>query len=155
NPVSGYSTSVTLSLGAGSPAGATLQGTTTALIDPDNGVATFPNVTIPQQGRGYVLTASAGLVRASAAPLNVGGVTASQLGVAFLTAPITAGAPFTLRVAAQDALGRTDTTYTGSVTVALGPASPAGATLGGNLTVNAQAGVATFTLTLSQPGKDF
>ena len=36
NPVSGYTGSVSLALGPGSPAGATLSGNTTAVIDPDN-----------------------------------------------------------------------------------------------------------------------
>src|SRR4029077_4250760 len=56
-----------------------------------------------------------------------------------------AGASITpaLQVAAQDALGNTDPTFTANVTVALG-ANPGGGTLSGTATVAAVNGVATF-----------
>ena len=53
-------------------------------------------------------------------------------------------------VSAEDANGNVATNFTGAVTVALG-ATPSGATLGGTLSVNAVAGVATFsTLTINK-----
>lgn len=60
------------------------------------------------------------------------------------TAPIE-GAPLTpaLQVGAVDATGNPDSTFTGTVTLALA-AGPAGATLGGTVTMAAVAGVATF-----------
>src|SRR5512143_2126615 len=58
------------------------------------------------------------------------------------TGSVTAGAPFTVVVTVQDALGNTDVSFTGSVTLALG-ANPGGAAFGPQ-TVTAVAGVATF-----------
>ena len=105
-------------------------------------MATFTGLTIGQLGTGYTLIAtSAGLTSATTAGFNVAGVTATLLAVTSLPSPVTAGAPFTVQLSAQDAFGSTDSTYTGQVTLALGPNSPAGATLGGMLTVNAVKGV--------------
>jgi hypothetical protein len=58
------------------------------------------------------------------------------------TASVTAGALFTVVVTAQDALGNTDASFAGSVTLALG-VNPGGAVFGPQ-TVTAVAGVATF-----------
>jgi sugar lactone lactonase YvrE/Tol biopolymer transport system component len=148
NAVSGYTGTVQLALGPGSPAGAALGGTTTVVIDPDNGVATFSDLTIAEQGSGYTLVASAaGLTGATTAPFNVGGASATLLAVPSLPPTITAGAPFTIQVAAQDTFGNTDPTYTDPVALTL----PDG-------TVRSTAavrGVATFSgLVLGQPGKD-
>ena len=67
-------------------------------------------------------------------------------------ASITAGSSFGLVVMAEDGLGNVDPTFTGSVTLALA-SNPNGATLGGTLTANASAGVATFSgLTLDEFG---
>ncbi|MFI5454980.1 MAG: beta strand repeat-containing protein [Isosphaerales bacterium] len=61
-----------------------------------------------------------------------------------------AGSPFSLAVSAEDGSGNVDTSYTGTVVLAL--ASGTG-TLGGTTTLNAVNGVATFTgLTLSPAG---
>src|SRR5689334_11972526 len=55
-------------------------------------------------------------------------------------------------VVAQDGAGHTLSDFTGAVTIALG-ANPTGATLGGTTSVNASAGVATFSgLTLNRSG---
>jgi hypothetical protein len=66
---------------------------------------------------------------------------------------VAAGTPFGLVVRAVDATGALAPAFTGAVTVALGAGAPAGALLSGPTTVNAVAGVATFTgLTLNVPG---
>jgi sugar lactone lactonase YvrE/Tol biopolymer transport system component len=147
NAVSGYAGSVALALGPGSPAGATLGGTTTASVDLDNGMAVFSGLTISQPGTGYTLTAKIGsLTAASTGPFNVGGATATLLAVTSLPSPITAGVPFTVKVAPQDAFGHTDSTYTDQVTLTLP---------GGTVSATPRAGVATFgNLVIDQPGKN-
>jgi hypothetical protein len=150
NPVSGYTGTVTLAPGPGGPAGAVLGGTRTATIDPDNGVATFPDLSMGQPGTGYTLTATAGgLTAATSAAFQVGGLTAARLAVMSLPSPVMAGVPFTVQVAAQDAFGNTDPTYTNSgnqITLTLP---------GRTVTAPIQAGVATFSgLVISQPGKN-
>ncbi len=63
--------------------------------------------------------------------------------------------PFTYAVTAEDDQGEVDTNFTGQVTVALS-SNPTGATLGGTLTLNAVAGVASFgNLTVSTPGNGY
>ena len=63
---------------------------------------------------------------------------------------VTAGSSFGLTVTAEDSSGNVDTSFNGTVTVALDK-NPGGATLGGTLTVTAQSGVATFSgLTLDK-----
>jgi hypothetical protein len=79
---------------------------------------------------------------------------ATQLG--FTVQPVTtiAGRNITpaVRVAAQDALGNTVTSFTSSITVAIGT-NPSGGILGGTKVVTAVAGVATFsTLTIDKTG---
>jgi len=76
--------------------------------------------------------------------------------LAFTTPPTaaTAGSPLTpaVQVAALDAAGFVATSFTGSVTIALG-ANPAGGTLSGTTTATASAGVTTFAnLILDQVG---
>src|SRR5207244_6967633 len=72
-PGGGQTGMITLALGPGSSPGATLGGTTTALIDPNNGTATFTGLTVSQPGTGYTLVASTeNLTSAPSAPFNVG-----------------------------------------------------------------------------------
>jgi hypothetical protein len=64
-------------------------------------------------------------------------------------ASLTAGSPFGLTVEAQLASGKLDSSFNGTVTVALA-SDPGGATLGGTLTATASGGIATFSgLTLN------
>src|SRR2546423_8016125 len=105
------------------PTGATLGGTTP--VNAVNGVATF-SLTVSKSGSGYTLIASAGgLPSVTSTPFNVGGVTATQLGIA-PPAFAVAGVPFTVAVTAQDASGNPVPSFSGLVTLALGPTSPAG-----------------------------
>jgi uncharacterized delta-60 repeat protein len=70
-------------------------------------------------------------------------------------ASLTAGTPFGLSAEVEDSSGNVETSYNGPVTVALAN-SPAGATLGGTLTVTASAGVATFSgLTLTEAASSY
>ena len=69
-------------------------------------------------------------------------------------ASVTAGTSFGLTVEAEDSSGNLDSSFNGTVTVALAN-NPGGATLGGTLTVTASDGVATFsglTLTTAASG---
>ena len=75
----------------------------------------------------------------------------------FTTVPdtVAAGTGFGVAVAASDALGNTATSFTGTVTIALG-ANPGSDVLGGTLTASAVAGVANFSgLTLSKVGAGY
>ncbi|HSD32375.1 MAG TPA: hypothetical protein VLB49_10725, partial [Gemmatimonadales bacterium] len=94
---------------------------------------------------GYSLVATGvGLIPATSAAFNVTPGAATQL--VFTQQPpatVVAGNGFSVVVTAQDGLGNTVTTFTGSVTLALGT-RPAGAVLTGTTTVSAASGVATF-----------
>jgi subtilase family serine protease len=81
---------------------------------------------------------------------------ASQLAVtAQPPSSTTAGAPFGLTIAVENANGSLNTSYSGSVTIELSN-NPGGSTLGGTLTVTAQNGVATFIgLTLNRTGSGY
>ncbi len=134
--------SITMAIG-NNPGQATLGGALTQ--GAVAGVATFGGLTLNAVGTGYTLVASAtGLTSATSAAFDV--ITIGTTRLVFTTQPtnITAGASVgVVVVTAQDGLGNTVTAFTGSVTLGLGQ-QPAGATLGGTVTVSAVAGVATF-----------
>ncbi len=68
---------------------------------------------------------------------------------------VTAGAGFTLTVKVEDSIGDVITSYNGTVTISLAN-NPGSSTLGGNVTVNAVNGVATFSgLTLNKVGTGY
>ena len=136
-----YSGNVTLALGA-NPGKATLSGTVT--VAAANGVASFSGITINKLGTGDTLIASAtGLAGGSSGTFNA---TDELVVTTPPPANVTAGAPFTVVVKAEDGKGTIDTSFTGSITV-----SDYSQSLGGSLTVNAINGVATFTgLTLKE-----
>ena len=70
-------------------------------------------------------------------------------------ASVTAGSPFGLTVEAEDSSGNLDSSFNGTVTVALAN-NPGGATLGGTLSVTASNGVATFSgLTLNKAASGY
>jgi sugar lactone lactonase YvrE len=153
NAVPAFNGSVTLALG-NNPAGATLGGTLTASVS--NGVATFSGLTLSRAGVGYTLTATAvGLPQAASLPFDVSAVTATQL-VVVPPPYVLAGQPFAVTATATDAAGNLARGFNGLVTIALGPGSPAGTSLGGTLTAVALNGVATFRgLTLAAPGTGY
>jgi hypothetical protein len=143
NLVTTASNNVTLSL-ATNPGGATLGGTITAI--PSNGLVAFNGLMVNKPGAGYTLTAaSPGLTTGATAAFNVSPAGQPQWVVTTQPpASATAGSAVSMTVTAEDGLGNVETTYNGSVTLALG-ANPGGATLSGTLTATASAGVATFT----------
>ncbi len=131
------------------PGGSTLGGSPS--VTAQNGVATFSGLTLNEPGNGYTLSLSGnGLTSAATNPFNV---TLPLLVVtAQPPASILAGSSFGLTVTAEDGLGNVDTSFDGTVTVALS-SNAGGGTLGGALGVTAVNGVATFSgLTLSEPG---
>lgn len=117
------------------------------------GVAAFNSASIDKVGAGYTLVASAGSlpsVTSNAFDITVG----APAKLVFSTQPPTSsnvGAVFAATVSVEDAAGNVVTTDTSTITVAL--TTPGGATLGGVTSVNAVAGVATFTdLTVNMMG---
>jgi hypothetical protein len=129
------SAAVTVTISSG-----TLNGTTTE--NAVNGVATFSNLSVPAAGSSFTLTAaSSGLTSATTGNFSITAPTklawSQQPTSQFPNDPITP-APTVL---VQNASGTTDPYYTGAVTVSIASGS---GTLGGTLTVNAVAGVATF-----------
>jgi hypothetical protein len=133
----------------------TLSGTTS--IAAGSGIATFSNLSVDKAGVGYTLAASAtGLTGATSGAFDITASAATKL--VFTVDPVTTtsglGIAPAVAVSAQDALGNTDPTFTGNVTVAItGATGKAGASLGGTLTHAAVAGVATFSaLTVDSAG---
>ncbi|MFN9743039.1 MAG: beta strand repeat-containing protein, partial [Acidobacteriota bacterium] len=150
NTVTSATGAVTVAIQSGT--GGTLGGTKT--VNAVAGVATFSGLTLTGSvGTNYVLRfTSPGLTLIDSGNLSVtpGGATT----LALTTAPVTgaSGAVFSTQpvVAIKDAQGNTATVSTAAVTVAI--QSGTGGTLGGTTTVNAVAGVATFS-GLSLTGK--
>lgn len=143
NTVTSFTGVITIALGANT-AGASLGGTTTA--NAVAGLATFSGLTVSKIGSAFSLVASSGtLASATTSLFDVGAGAASEL--AFTTQPgnVVAGAVISPSpvVTVRDALGNTVTGFAGPVTLTLA-SSPANAVIGGTATVNAVAGVATF-----------
>ena len=141
--------SVTLTLGAGSPAG-TLSGPTSASTV--SGVASFAGAKLNLVGNGYTLVASAtGLSSATTAVFNILAAGPPKQ-LRFVTQPSTvvAGGNFSpaLSIKVVDSVGTTVDTSTAPVTLALG-ANPNSATLQGTKTMSAVQGVATFIFSLT------
>jgi YVTN family beta-propeller protein len=139
---------------------ATLGGTTSQAAV--NGVATFNNLTVDKVGTGFTLKASAsdlGLIDARSSAFAVTPGPAAKLVITTQPTSAVSGAPISpaLQVALQDAAGNTATSDSRPVSVAFAAGTgPSGATLGGTRTVNAVAGVATFsTLTIDKAGSGF
>src|SRR4029077_9299168 len=94
---------------------------------------------------------------ATSAAFTITAGTATQLAFTVQPTSTAAGASITpaLQVTAQDALGNTDPTFTGNVTVALG-ANPGSGTLSGTTTVAAVGGVASFSgLSINKVGTGY
>ncbi len=131
------------------PFGQTLGGPTT--VKAVKGVAAFSGLTIGQAGYlAWLSAASSGLPEVSTNVIDIVPGAAAQLAVSVAPGKVTAGAPFAVDVAVEDALGNVETAFSGSVKIALAN-NPGGATLGGTLSVPAVNGVAAFTdLTLDK-----
>ncbi len=157
NTASGFAGTVAVAITAGTgTAGAVLSGTTS--VTAAAGLATFSTLKINKTGAGYTLTATAtGLVSVASTAFNISPGPTTQL--VFTTQPsnVAAGGAITpaVVVTAQDAQGNTTTAFVGAVTVAIGT-NPATGVLSGTKTVNAVAGVATFsTLNIDKPGTGY
>jgi hypothetical protein len=159
NTVTTNTSAVTIAIKSGTgTADATLSGTKT--INAVAGVATFTGLSIDKAGSGYTLTATGGaLTPADSTTFTVAVGPAAKLaftqqasssipGVAFGTQP---------KVTVQDAGGNTVTGDTSQVTVAITTGTgTSGATLSGTKTINAVAGVATFSgLSIDKIGNSY
>ena len=131
-----------------------LAGTTT--VNAIDGVATFSGLALTQATVSDDLTVTAsGLASATTAQLAVTATAATQLVVSSPASDVLVGAPFSLKVHAEDPYGNIDHTYNGSVTLAL-VGNPGGTTLGGTVTGFAFDGVASFTgLSLGAAGDGY
>ena len=101
---------------------------------------------LSMEGSGYTLQASSvGVSSATAGPFTVGPEGATQLAVTIEPPSfVTAGNAFGVVVQAEDGFGNFVPSFTGGVTLALANPSDPAASLGGTLTVTADAGVAMF-----------
>lgn len=144
-----FSGTVELADGFGNSLGGTIS------VKAVKGVAQFAGLRLYSAVSADDLLASSGSFIASSSTFNVIGSSATKLHVVSPTGNLLSGAPFTLAVDAVDPLGNVDQTFNGNVTIALG-SNPNGSRLGGTLTVQAVAGVATFGgLTLSAAGTGY
>ena len=146
NVATAYTANVTVAIGT-NPGGGTLSGTSS--VAAAAGVATFTGLNINKSGIGYTLTTTSGaLTGATSNAFTVIAGAATQL--IFTVSPVNtaAGASVApaIKVAAQDALGNVDLTYTANVTLAIGT-NAGGGTLTGGGPIAAVAGVATFAAT--------
>jgi hypothetical protein len=129
----------TVSWSSSAPSVATV-GATTGLV---KGVAA---------GRAVITATSEGI-----SAIDTVSVSATAANLAFTTQPANtpAGSGFGAVVTARDAQGNTATSFTGTVTVAIGT-NPAGGTLSGTKSVAALAGVATFSaLSIDKAGNGY
>lgn len=143
NVAKAYTANVTVAIGS-NPGNTTLKGTAT--VAAVGGVAAFPGLHIDTSGTGYTLAASSGaLTGAASAVFDIVAGAATHL--VFTVPPVNTSADSAfkpaLQVAAQDALGNTDLTYTAQVTLVIGN-NPSGGTLTGGGPLNAVSGVASF-----------
>src|SRR5215831_7814255 len=157
NVATGFNGTITVSITSGTGAfGATLSGTKTELAVA--GLVSLADLSINKSATGYTLSADAtGLVGGVSAPFDILTGAVSQLSFSVQPVTATAGAALApaVQVSARDAVGNTVTTFTDTVTIALG-ANPTGAVLGGTLKVAATAGVATFAdLSLTKAGNGY
>jgi hypothetical protein len=154
NTVTSYVGNVSVAITAG-PSGATLRGTTTVAVV--NGIATFSTLSIDKSGTGYRLTATAtGLTSATSGTFNITAAPGVKLGFTVQPpATATAGVSMspTIRVAVQDSLGNTVTSFPNTNVVMTIGTNPAGGVLSGTATVRTSNGVASFsTLKIDKVG---
>ena len=142
NLTPGFTSGVTIALKS-NPSSGTLNGTLT--ITASAGVAAFSGLSIDQAANGYTIQATTtGLSSATTNAFDITPAAASQLVVTTQPpASTTAGNSFGLTVTAEDRYGNLTSGFISGVTIAL-KTNPGSGTLNGTLTVNAGAGVATF-----------
>jgi streptogramin lyase len=140
NVETGDSGTVTVAL-ENNPTGATLGGTLS--VAASHGLASFSGLTLTAAESGYTLQVSSGTLVVTTGAITVTPAAPAKLIV--VTEPphsLTAGAAFGLTVDVDDPFGNV-AAWTGNVTVAIA-AGPGGATLGGQTTMTASGGMATF-----------
>ena len=139
---------VTVAL-ANNPSGAALGGA--LAVSASGGVATFSGLLLTRVASGYtIVVSSRGLGGATTTAINVSAASASQVLITKQPpASVVAGAGFGVQVQIEDPYGNPEPGASNIVTAALAN-NPDGATLGGNVSVTASQGVATFSgLTLT------
>jgi subtilase family serine protease len=142
-PAFNFAGRVTLSL-LNNAGGSILGGATSAIAQ--NGVATFSGLTLNHAGIGYTLLATIGPATASTHSFNV--MPAAPARLVVISEPpsrVVVNQPFGTTVAIEDAFGNLDTAFIGSVSVVLA-SGPSGSKLGGELIVQAENGIAVFSL---------
>jgi hypothetical protein len=141
NTATSYSGTVTLSIGSGGTAGATLSGCTGTLRA---GVTSFSGCAIDRVGTGYVLQARDGTFSVNSAAFNVTAGAATRLAFTTQPAGATDNNAFTTQpvVTAFDAGGNVATGYAGTLTPSLVAGTGGGALGGCQYTLSA--GVATY-----------
>jgi hypothetical protein len=154
NLVTGYSGSIALTL-AGTTTGGKLLGTLNASAS--SGVATFSGLSIDEAGEGYAIDASAsGLTPATTT--TVGVTPAAPAQIVFNSghlATVTAGESFGVSLSVEDAYGNLETSYNGSVTIAVA-GGPTGSHPGDPTTAAASGGLVTFSgLDLTRAGSGY
>ncbi|MGH7704066.1 MAG: beta strand repeat-containing protein, partial [Gemmatimonadales bacterium] len=154
NPVTGYSTPVSLALG-NNPGSATLVGG--GAVTPVNGVATFPGLQVNKTGVNYTLDATSAGLNQTSAGFTVSAGTATQLVFTQPPSDLVAGGTIApaVTVEVRDGNGNPVTSYSTGVSLALGN-NPGGATLLGGGAVTPVNGVATFAgLSLDKVGANY
>lgn len=154
NVATAYTANVAVAIG-NNAGGGSLSGTAT--VAAVAGVATFPGLNINKSGTGYTLTTTSGaLTGTTSAAFNIIAGAATRLVFAVSPVNTAAGSPVTpsIQVAAQDALGNTDLTYTANVSLAIGN-NAGGGTLTGGGPVAAVAGIATFAASIDKVGTGY
>ena len=156
NRVAGATNPVTVVLGD-NPSAATLTGDLT--VNAEDGIATFPDLSVDKAGQGYTLAASApGLTGATSDPFDVT-VPGVPARIVFRRQPAnsTAGEVIAPAVQAEirDAFGTLVPTATNTVVAGIAR-NPAGGTLSGATAVDAVNGVATFSdLSINKAGTGY
>ncbi len=138
------------------PGDAELLGTTSR--NASSGVATFPGLSIEQDGTGYRLYAQASGFLSAASDLFDVVITATRL-VVTVQPPgeVPLGSSFTVSVEAQNEMGHLDASFEENVEITIqSPPSPSAATLTGSTSLTASGGQATFTnLRIDRTGTTF
>jgi MYXO-CTERM domain-containing protein len=154
NVVTNATDAVTVALG-NNPRNGTLSGTQT--VNAINGVATFSDLSINRNGKGYTLQASAGALSSAASrSFDITPGSSPKLVFRTTTAQTAAGTALpSIEVELRDELDVLDTDNTATVTLSLGE-NTAGAQLLGPLTAKAVNGVAKFDgVTLRKTGTGY
>ncbi|PYO16366.1 MAG: hypothetical protein DMD31_02785 [Gemmatimonadetes bacterium] len=152
--VTSFTGNVTVAIGTNQHGG-TLAGT--KQVAAVAGVATFSDLSIDRAGGGYTLQATGASLSTVSTPFTISPGAGSRLAFTVQPSNAQAGTAITpaVKVTAYDAAGNTATSFTGSITVAIGT-NPSSATLSGNAPVSAVNGVATFaSLSIDKPGTGY